>query len=427
MNEPEGWNGETTDMFENTDLYIQDIAGGVTAPLGFMASGIHCGLRKNKSRRDLALIFAECDCTAAGVFTQNKVFAAPVGVSKAHISNGHARAIICNSGNANTCNSDGYDKANATCETLAKELGISEDDIIVASTGVIGVPLPVDTIIAGIPPLVDSLERSIEAGSDAAVAIMTTDTKKKEYAVSFMLDGKVIRLGGICKGSGMIEPNMATMLGFITTDIAITPEMLSSALRYVIKDTFNMVSVDGDTSTNDMVTILASGLAGNAVIDKEDESFYVFRDVLMYLCTMMCTSIAADGEGATKLLECNVINFSDADGAKKLAKSVINSSLVKTAMFGADANWGRILCALGYAGVDFDTDKVDVKFSSKSGEVAVCENGRGKEFDEDTAKKILVREKIQINIDMKSGECSAKAWGCDLSYEYVRINGDYRS
>lgn len=414
-------------MFENTSLYIQDIAGGVTAPRGFMASGIHCGLRKNKSKRDLALIFAECDCTAAGVFTQNKMFAAPVGISRSHIENGHARAIICNSGNANACNSDGYEKAEATCAALAEKLGISGDDIIVASTGVIGVPLPSDIIISGIAPLVDSLERSIEAGSDAAAAIMTTDTKKKEYAVSFMLDGKMIRLGGICKGSGMIEPNMATMLGFITTDISITSEMLSRALKFVTKDTFNMVSVDGDTSTNDMTVILASGLAENTIIDSESEGFFVFREALMYLCTMMCTSIASDGEGATKLLECNVRNFSDGDGARKLAKSVINSSLVKTAMFGADANCGRILCALGYSGVDFDTEKVDVRLSSKSGEIIVCKDGCGYPFDEDTAKKILIREKIQINIDMNCGTYSAKAWGCDLSYEYVRINGDYRS
>ena len=414
-------------MLENTDLIIENIAGGVIAPLGFKASGIHCGLRKNKSRRDLALIFAECDCTAAGVFTQNKVFAAPVGVSRAHISNGKARAIICNSGNANTCNADGYDKANATCKTLAEKLGISEDDVIVASTGVIGVPLPVETILDGIPPLVDSLERSISAGSDAATAIMTTDTRVKEYAVSFNIGNKTVKLGGICKGSGMIEPNMATMLGFITTDIAITPEMLSLALKYVIKDTFNMVSVDGDTSTNDMVTMLASGLAGNAVIDSEDDNYTSFRDALMYMCTMMCMAIAADGEGATKLIECEILNFTDEDGAKKLAKSVINSSLVKTTIFGADANWGRVLCALGYAGIDFDPNKVDVKFASKSGEITVCVNGTGNPFDEDTAKSILLREKIQIIIDMKSGEYSAKAWGCDLSYEYVRINGDYRS
>lgn len=412
---------------EMTDLYIQDIAGGVTAPLGFMASGIHSGLRKNKSRRDLALIFAECDCTAAGVFTQNKVFAAPVGVSRAHIANGHARAIICNSGNANTCNADGYEKANATCRKLSQQLGIAEEDVIVASTGVIGVPLPVEIILNSIPPLVDSLERSIEAGSDSAVAIMTTDTKKKEYAVSFTLDGKIIRLGGICKGSGMIEPNMATMLGFITTDISIAPEMLSRALKSVVDDTFNMVSIDGDTSTNDMVTILASGLANNTCIESEDESYTVFKNALSYLCTLMCTAIAADGEGATKLLECNVLHFDHEEGAKKLAKSVINSSLVKTAMFGADANWGRILCALGYAGVDFDMASVDVRFASKSGEITVCENGCGCPFDEDRAKKILIREKICINIDMKCGDYSARAWGCDLSYEYVRINGDYRS
>jgi len=410
-----------------TTVNIIETDGGVTAPLGFKASGIHCGLRKNKSKRDLAMVYAECDCSVAGVFTTNKVFAAPVGVTREHIKNGHARAVICNSGNANTCNSDGYDKANATCKAVAEALGISEDDVIVASTGVIGVPLPIEPILSGIPELAKSLERSIPAAENAATAIMTTDTKKKEFAISYNYGGNIVRLGGMCKGSGMIEPNMATMLGFITTDVAIEPELLQCALSGVIADTFNMISVDGDTSTNDMVTVLASGMSNIPTITEKDGAYEAFEKALRYLCTKMCTAIASDGEGATKLLTCDVRNFNDIAGAKKLAKSVIKSSLVKTAMFGADANWGRILCALGYAGIEIDTDKIDVRFVSRAGSILVCENGRGHEFDEDEAKKILSESKITIDVDMKLGDVNARAWGCDLSYEYVRINGDYRS
>lgn len=406
---------------------ISHIGSGITAPAGFKASGIHCGLRKNKSKSDLALIFADVPCSAAAVYTTNKIFAAPVGVTRAHLSDGRARAVLCNSGNANTCNSDGYEKANAACRALASHMGISENDIIVASTGVIGVPLPVEPIINGVPELCACLDNTEEASESAAVAIMTTDTKKKEYAVSYDFGGSEIRIGGICKGSGMIEPNMATMLGFITTDAAISPAMLDLALRAVIADTFNMVSVDGDTSTNDMVAVMASGLAGNREIDGEGEAYEAFRAALRELCLLMCKAIAADGEGATKLLECTVSNYADTDGARKLAKSVIKSPLVKTAMFGADANWGRILCALGYAGVDLDPDSVDVKFRSKAGEIPVCENGRGVPFDEAEAKEILSKNYIYIDVDTKCGCASAVSWGCDLSYEYVRINGDYRS
>ena len=410
-----------------TTVNIIETDGGVTAPLGFKASGVHCGLRKNKSKRDLAMVYAECDCSVAGVFTTNKVFAAPVGVTREHIKNGHARAVICNSGNANTCNSDGYDKANATCKAVAESLDISEDDVIVASTGVIGVPLPLEPILSGIPELAKSLERSITAAENAATAIMTTDTKKKEFAISYNYGGNVVRLGGMCKGSGMIEPNMATMLGFITTDAAIEPALLQNALSAVVADTFNMISVDGDTSTNDMVTVLASGMSNMPTITEKDGAYEAFEAALRYLCTKMCTAIASDGEGATKLLTCDVRNFTNITEAKKLAKSVINSSLVKTAMFGADANWGRILCALGYAGIEIDTDKIDVRFISRAGNILVCENGRGHEFDEDEAKKILSESKITIDVDMKQGDVDARAWGCDLSYEYVRINGDYRS
>lgn len=403
------------------------IESGITAPKGFKASGIHCGLRKNTERLDIALITAEKDCTVAGVFTQNKVFAAPVGVTREHIKNGHARAIICNSGNANTCNNDGYDKANSTCSALAKELGISENDIIVASTGVIGVPLPLEPIINGIPALVNRLASDEAAADSAARAIMTTDTKKKEFALELELDGKPVRIGGICKGSGMIEPNMATMLGFITTDADISSEMLHKALSEIVCYTFNSVSVDHDTSTNDMVTVLASGLAGNTQINSENEFYELFKDALRSICTKMAKAIASDGEGATKLLECRVRNFRNKNEAKILAKSVINSPLVKTAMFGADANWGRVLCALGYAGVDFDVTLPDVKFVSDAGEVLVCENGRGYPFDEDIAKNILVQKSIIIDINMKCGEETAVVWGCDLTYDYVRINGDYRS
>ncbi len=406
---------------------ITEIEGGICAAKGFRASGIHAGFRKNKQKRDLALIVADNVCSAAGVYTTNKVFAAPVGVTRAHLANGKAQAVICNSGNANTCNSDGYDKANATCQMLAKAIGVNEDDIIVASTGVIGVPLPLEPITNGIEPLVAELDSSIEASDKAACAIMTTDTKKKEFAFETIVGGKTIHLGGICKGSGMIRPNMATMLCFITTDAAISSKMLQCALSDIIKGTFNMVSVDGDTSTNDMVTVMASGAAGNAEIVTEGEDYDAFKAGLAVLCTRLAMSIASDGEGATKLLACNVRNFADLDGARTLAKSVISSSLVKTAMFGADANWGRILCALGYAGIDIDTDSIDVKFISSAGEILVCQNGRGVEFSEELAKTILLRRHVTIDVDMKCGDISATAWGCDLSYEYVRINGDYRS
>ncbi len=408
-------------------MKLTPITGGVCAAKGFRAAGMHCGIRKNTSKKDIALIVADAPCAAAGVYTQNKVFAAPVGVTRAHLQNGYAQAVICNSGNANTCNSDGYDKAEATCNALAKELGISADDIIVASTGVIGVPLPLDPILSAIRPLIHSLWNDEDAGDAAATAIMTTDTKKKEFSYSFDLEGKTVALGGICKGSGMIEPNMATMLGFITTDAAITPDLLQKALRYAIGDTFNMVSVDRDTSTNDMVTVLASGKAENPLIDSEGDAYECFKSALYLLCRQMAMAIAADGEGATKLLECTVSGVANHADAKVLAKSVIRSSLVKAAMFGADANWGRILCALGYAGVDMDPDLVDVTFRSAVGAVPVCVNGRGIPFDEELAKAVLTQEIIYIDIDMKSGADYATAWGCDLTYEYVHINGDYRS
>ena len=407
---------------------IKPIAGGVCAAAGFKAAGVHAGFRKNKDKLDLALIVADDLCNAAGVFTTNKVFAAPVGVTRAHLKNGKARAIICNSGNANACVTDGYDKAERTCSAVAQKLGCYQDEIIVASTGVIGVPLPFSPIEDGIPELLKKLD-NLPAGSDlAANAIMTTDTKKKEFAFEFDLDGTTIHIGGICKGSGMIQPNMATMLCFITTDAAVSPGMLRAALGDVIGETFNMVSVDGDTSTNDMVTIMASGRAGNPEINVPGRDYNVFKDALKELCTCFCKAIAADGEGATKLIECRVRNFNDQRKAKILAKSVINSSLVKTAMFGADANWGRILCALGYAGINtLNVDLIDVKFISSKGEILVCKDGKGVDFSEEKAKEILLENSVVIDIDLKSGLRCATAWGCDLSYEYVHINGDYRS
>ena len=407
---------------------FKSIPGGVCAAAGFKAAGIHAGLRKNKDKLDLALIVSDEICNAAGVFTTNKVFAAPVGVTRAHLKDGKARAIICNSGNANACVSDGYDKAERTCSALSKELGCYQDEIIVASTGVIGVSLPLAPIVDGIPELIKSLNPG-EAGSDlAANAIMTTDTKKKEFAFEFEIGGSKVHIGGICKGSGMIQPNMATMLCFLTTDASISSGMLRAALGDVIGDTFNMVSVDGDTSTNDMVTIMASGIAGNPEIKMPGHDYDIFKDALKELCTCFCKAIAADGEGATKLIECRVRNFNDTRKAKILAKSVINSSLVKTAMFGADANWGRILCALGYAGITtLNVDLIDVKFISSKGEILVCKDGKGVDFSEEKAKEILLENSIVIDIDLKSGLRSATAWGCDLSYEYVHINGDYRS
>ncbi len=404
------------------------IPGGVCAPKGFKAYGMHCGIRKNTDKLDLALVTSDKVCNAAGVFTKNKVFAAPVGVTRAHLADGKAQAIICNSGNANACNMDGYETAEATCAALAEKLGIKAEDVVVCSTGVIGMSLSTEPIIGGMPTLIEKAEATATAADLAARAIMTTDLVKKEFALSFELGGKTVSLGGMCKGSGMIHPNMGTMLGFITTDAAISSDALKSALTYAINDTFNMVSVDGDTSTNDTVVVLASGYAENGEItDTAGADYAVFAEALKTLCMKMATAIAADGEGATKLLRCEVTNACCDECARILAKSVIASSLVKTAMFGADANWGRVICALGYSGVEFDTGKVDIAFSSKEGKILVCENGMTHEFSEEEAKKILSEKEVTIHCDMKAGTASATAFGCDLSYEYVRINGDYRS
>ncbi len=401
------------------------INGGVCAPKGFRAGGIHCGIRKNHTKKDLAMIFSEKPCSAAAVYTRNKVLGAPIIVTRDHLRDGTARAVICNSGNANTCNSDGVEKAELMCSLAAKALGIDSADVIIASTGVIGQPIAMEPIEKGIAALAPAL--TPEGASDAAEAIMTTDTKLKECAVSFRLGTNAVTIGAIAKGSGMISPNMATMLSFITSDACISSAMLGEALRAVVDDTYNMLSVDGDTSTNDMVSIMANGLAGNPLIDSKNEAFDAFVGALKIVATEMVRMMAADGEGATKLLQCSVTGAPSKETAKKVAKSVINSSLVKTAMFGADANWGRILCAIGYTDAEFDIGSIDVYISSEAGQIQVCKNGFGVPFSEEKAKEILLRNEILIDILMKQGEFEATAWGCDLTYDYVKINGDYRT
>ena len=401
------------------------IAGGVCAPKGFKANGIHCGIRKNRTKRDLALIFSETKAKAAAVYTTNLVKGAPLTVTKSNISDGTARAIICNSGNANTCNANGIEIAERTCEALAECLGIDACDVVVASTGVIGQPLDITPIKQGIPELVNGLDYN--KSQQAAEGIMTTDTRLKEIAVEFTIGGKPVKIGGIAKGSGMIHPNMATMLVFITTDCAISSEMLQKALSTDIQSTFNMVSVDGDTSTNDMVTLLANGMAGNKEINCEGDDFNTFMKALNTVTVHLCRCIAADGEGATKLLECKVTGAKSEDVAKTVAKSIVCSSLTKAAMFGADANWGRILCAIGYSGAQVDVNKIDVAFKSPKGEICVCQNGAGITFSEETAKEILLENEIEICVDLKDGQFASTAWGCDLTYDYVKINGDYRT
>ncbi len=404
---------------------MEFIKGGVCAAKGFKAGGIHCGIRKNRTKRDLALIVSEKKAAAAAVYTTNLVKGAPLTVTKAHISDGYAQAVICNSGNANTCNANGIEIAEQTCELLGAELNISPEDIVVASTGVIGQPLDITPIKNGIPSLVKSL--SADGSENAAEGIMTTDTKIKEIAVSFEIGGKTCKIGGIAKGSGMIHPNMATMLVFITTDCAISPEMLKKALSTDIKETFNMISIDGDTSTNDMVTVLANGMAENAEITAEGEDFKTFMKALNTVNVYLCRRIAGDGEGATKLIECKVTGAETLETAKTVAKSVICSSLTKAAMFGSDANWGRVLCAIGYSGATVDVNKIDVAFKSQKGEIAVCKNGAGIPFSEEKAKEILLESEIEILVELNSGEYSSCAWGCDLTYDYVKINGDYRT
>ncbi|MBR3591801.1 MAG: bifunctional glutamate N-acetyltransferase/amino-acid acetyltransferase ArgJ [Clostridia bacterium] len=404
---------------------IKLINGGVCAAQGFKATGVHCGIRKNKTKKDLALIVSDTLCNAAAVYTTNLVKGAPLTVTKNHIANGKAQAVICNSGNANTCNANGIEIAEQMSDLVAKELSISANDVVVASTGVIGQPLDITPIANGIPVLASTL--SYDGSQDAAEAIMTTDTIDKQIAVEFTIGGKVCKMGGIAKGSGMIHPNMATMLVFITTDAAISSEMLGKALSGDIANTFNMLSIDGDTSTNDMVTVLANGMAGNAEITAEGEDFNTFMKALNTVTVNLCRVIAGDGEGATKLLECKVSGGKTLEISKTVAKSVICSSLLKAAMFGADANWGRVLCAIGYSGADVDVKKIDVSFISNKGEILVCQNGAGVDFSEEKAKEILLEKEIVIDIKLNDGEFSSTAWGCDLTYDYVKINGDYRT
>ena len=409
---------------------IKFIDGGVCAAKGFKANGIQCGLAHagasvTRKKNDIALILADNMCTAAAVYTTNKVKGAPIQVTKEHLQNGKAKAVIVNSVNANTCNSDGVAKAEKMCSLVAEELGIDENDVIVASTGVIGQVLPIEPIEKGMKSLCEGL--TYDGNSRAVEAIMTTDTMPKEVAVEFEIDGKICTMGGMLKGSGMIHPNMATTLTFITSDVNISSELLQRALSDVVKITLNRVSVDGDTSTNDMVCVMASGTCGNKIIDCEDDDFEKFRNALYAVMMNLARMMARDGEGATKLIECACVGASSEKTAETVAKSVITSSLFKAAMFGEDANWGRILCAVGYADANFDISKVDVNIGSDKGIIAVCRDGAGVEFSEEKAKEILKEEEIQIYISLNEGDCSAVAWGCDLTYDHVKINGDYRS
>ena len=403
---------------------LKQINGGVCAAKGFTANGVLCGIRKNRTKRDLALIMSEVPASAAAVYTKNLVKGAPLAVTKNNISNGIAQAVICNSGNANTCNANGIEIAEQMCQLVANATGVKAADVIVASTGVIGQPLSIDPIANKI----DDLAAGLGNNSDLACeAIMTTDTKKKEISFEFDINGVPCKIGGIAKGSGMIHPNMATMLVFVTTDCAISAEMLNKALKSDVETSFNMVSVDGDTSTNDMVSVMANGLANNKLINKEGAEFDAFCEALHGVTSYLCKMIAADGEGATKLLECTVSGAINDINARIIAKSVICSSLFKAAMFGADANWGRVLCAIGYSGADVDVTKVDVSFESAKGRIDVCQNGAGIPFSEEKAKEILLESEIKIIISVGNGDGNAIAWGCDLTYDYVKINGDYRT
>ena len=404
---------------------MEYISSGVTAAQGFVAGGIHCGIRKNKAKPDLAMIYSETPCNAAAVYTTNLVKGAPILVTKKNLADGKAKAVICNSGNANTCTADGAEKAEKMCRIAAEVLGIEPQDMIVASTGVIGQVLPIEPIENAAQALKDSL--SPDGSSAAAAAIMTTDTIPKEVAVQTVIGGKTVKLGGISKGSGMIHPNMATMLCFLTTDCAISTAMLDRAIHKVTGNTFNMISIDGDTSTNDTFAVLANGVAGNPEIVEENEDYAAFTEALEAVCRELSKLMAGDGEGATKLLVCSVDGAEDEETAKTVAKSVICSTLFKAAMFGADANWGRVLCAIGYSGAAVDVEKIDVSFRSVKGQVDVCRNGAGIEFSEEKASEVLGEKEITILVSLHMGGESAEAYGCDLTYDYVKINGDYRT
>ena len=406
---------------------MEFVENGVVAPKGFKANGIHAGIRSNKSKIDLALITSDVKASAAAVYTSNLVKGAPIYVTKNNLADGYAQAMICNSGNANTCNKNGIEIASETCKILAKSLNINENDIIVASTGVIGLPLSIEPFKAHMDEIVSGLGNTKMHSDLACQGIMTTDTRKKEVAVKFTLDNKECYIGAITKGSGMIHPNMATMLCFITTDVSISPKMLEKALKESVNDSFNMLSVDGDTSANDTCSIMANGLAGNKTIAKENDDYYTFLEALKLVNITLAKEMAKDGEGATKLIIAEVKNAKTVNDAKLVAKSVICSSLLKSAMFGADANWGRVLCAIGYSKADVDVLKVDMAFASKKGYLKVCENGYGIPFSEELAKEILLEDEITIKINLNDGKGEASAFGCDLTYDYVKINGDYRS
>ena len=406
-------------------MSIQSISGGVTAAQGFLAGGIHCGIRKNKTKPDLAMIYSETPCTAAAIYTTNLVKGAPILVTKKNLTNGTAQAVICNSGNANTCNADGVEKAERMCELAAEALHIAPQDVVVASTGVIGQVLPIEPIESAVQALADSL--SPTGSPQAAEAIMTTDTIPKEAAASVTIGGVEVKIGGISKGSGMIHPNMATMLCFVTTDCAISPKMLDKAVRMAADCSFHVISIDGDTSTNDTFAVLANGQAGNPEITEEGEDFTAFAEALSQVCKALARLMAGDGEGATKLLVCKTTGADCEKTARTVAKAVICSNLLKAAMFGADANWGRVLCAIGYSGAAVDVTKIDVSFASAKGRIDVCKNGAGVDFSEEKAAEILSEKEISILVELHSGEASAEAYGCDLTYDYVKINGDYRT
>ena len=407
---------------------LKFIDGGVCAAQGFKAAGIHVGVKTHATwKKDVALIVSDVDCAASAVFTKNVVKAAPIHVDKAHLADGKARAIIANSGNANACAPHGEENAQRMCAAAAKAIGCAAEDVLVSSTGVIGQTINVQVIEDGVPELYGALAHSAEASDAAAHAIMTTDTEKKEVAVETVIGGKVVRMGGIAKGSGMIHPNMGTMLCFLTTDCAISPEMIKTALLETVNVSFNRISVDGDTSTNDSCIVLANGMAGNPVITEKGGDYAAFLEALQALCMTLAKKMASDGEGAKHLITCNVQGAAGEQSAETIAKSVISSTLTKAAIFGADANWGRVLCAMGYSGEEFDPDKVDVHFASAAGDIEVCHQGRGLDFDEDLAKKILTEHDIEINITMGEGSGSCTCWGCDITYDYIQINGDYRT
>ena len=407
---------------------LKFIDGGVCAAQGFKAAGIHVGVKTHADwKKDVALIVSDVDCAASAVFTKNVVKAAPIHVDRAHLADGKARAIIANSGNANACAPHGEENAEKMCAAAAKAIGCKAEDVLVSSTGVIGQTLNIQVIEDGVPELYSALAATPEASDAAAHAIMTTDTEKKEAAVETVIGGKVVRMGGIAKGSGMIHPNMGTMLCFLTTDCAISPEMIRTALLETVNVSFNRISVDGDTSTNDSCMVLANGLAGNETITEKGEDYAAFLEALQALCTELAKKMASDGEGAKHLITCTVKGAADEAQAETISKSVISSTLTKAAIFGADANWGRVLCAMGYSGAEFDPDKVDVHFTSAAGDIAVCEKGRGLDFDEDLAKKILTEHDVEINISLGEGEAACTCWGCDITYDYIKINGDYRT